>query len=609
MIEIGTAISIFVVLGVTNIKIPNYFTKDVNYTLLMYQYYRLFYLFINKTLKQVTIAFSVLNAFGITFIPSSIKEIAILSRFNTCLMNKKSFAYLNTNEIEQHFRGIFDLNCQHFYISYKAAFKLFTNSLGPLLMSIYNNSYEHLEYLTNPFLPSNISDNQFYFYPMLYIKEYYENKEQEKAKDNYNNKVEEVIYEENNKFFETFCKFDLSKINYNKLFESSNNQFYFLQLFLSIFLYDIQKPDTLIHFTYTAFKLLIKQTEKPPTLQQNLILLFLYLRINWLINLKGIELNSKYDDKIEMKEADKDINIAISICEEKKLSLLFQLLWLNRFTNLILLQKSKENNTNFIYYHVFSNNCGQNLYLSNVLMDNIEKYYKMMEYITTDYTYKNNTNFNKEFELFYNFFKLKELLESSWIGKLINIKEFFAFIYKCIFYPIISKEIEIIKEKMLAMIDNKNWIYQFFDITITCIFLTYFEFININKKNDFTKRMMKCFFNCVLRKVYSSVKAQLPIMKLFSVYYFMSSNIIILENINQFKNATTTIEIKKVVINNDSIITKYNPKDIYLIYHEHFDNNQMNNKNIRKFFFNASYNNENEYLNDFLSIIKEDISN
>ena len=60
-------------------------------------------------------------------------------------------------------------------------------------MSIYNNSYEHLEYLTNPFLPSNISDNQFYFYPMLYIKEYYENKEQEKAKDNYNNKVEEVI--------------------------------------------------------------------------------------------------------------------------------------------------------------------------------------------------------------------------------------------------------------------------------------------------------------------------------------------------------------------------------------------------------------------------------
>ena len=76
MIEIGTAISIFVVLGVTNIKIPNYFTKDVNYTLLMYQYYRLFYLFINKTLKQVTI----LNAFGITFIPSSIKEIAILSR-------------------------------------------------------------------------------------------------------------------------------------------------------------------------------------------------------------------------------------------------------------------------------------------------------------------------------------------------------------------------------------------------------------------------------------------------------------------------------------------------------------------------------------------------
>ena len=80
MIEIGTAISIFVVLGVTNIKIPNYFTKDVNYTLLMYQYYRLFYLFINKTLKQVTIAFSVLNAFGITFIPSSIKEIAILSR-------------------------------------------------------------------------------------------------------------------------------------------------------------------------------------------------------------------------------------------------------------------------------------------------------------------------------------------------------------------------------------------------------------------------------------------------------------------------------------------------------------------------------------------------
>ena len=116
-------------------------------------------------------------------------------------------------------------------------------------------------------------------------------------------------------------------------------------------------------------------------------------------------------------------------------------------------------------------------------------------------------------------------------------------------------------------------------------------------------------FQLCLRKVYSSVKDQLPIMKLFSVYYLMSSNIIILENINQFKNATTTIEIKKVVINNDSIITKYNPKDIYLIYHEHFDNNQMNNKNIRKFFFNASYNNENEYLNDFLSIIKEDISN
>ena len=605
LIEIGTAISIFVVSGITNINIPNYFTKDKNYTILMYQYFRLFYLFINKTLKQITIAFSLLNAYGITFIPSSIKELSLLSRFNICLMNKTSLRYLNINEIELHFRGIFDLNCQNFYISYKTAFKPFTNSLGPLLLSIYEQSYKHLQYLRDPFL-EDISDNQFYFYPMLYIEEFYSMKEQEKTKDNDNNKVED---KDKNISFNDFCIFDLSKINYQKLFDSNNNKFYFLQLFLSLFLYDIQNPDTLIHFTYTGFKQLNKKKEKPQILKQNLILLFLYLRNNWLINLQGIELHSKYDDSLAMKDANKEINIAISILEEKQSSQLFQLLWLNRLTYLILLQKSKENNTNFTYYHVFSNNCGKHLYITNILNEDIEKYYKMMDFITNN-TYNDNTKIDKEFELIFNFFKLKELLELSCLSKLINIKEFFSFIYKRFIYPIISKEIQKIKEIMLSVIDNKNnkWIKQFFDINITCIFLTYFEFINTNKKNEFTKRMMKCFFNYALRKLSSFDKEQSSIMRLFSVCCLISSNIS-LENIKQFKKKTN-IDIKKVVINNDSILPKYNPNDRYLIAHEHFDNNQMKNKNmyLRKFLFNASYNNENEYLNDFLSIIKEDIS-
>ena len=120
--------------------------------------------------------------------------------------------------------------------------------------------------------------------------------------------------------------------------------------------------------------------------------------------------------------------------------------------------------------------------------------------------------------------------------------------------------------------------------------------------------MMKCFFNYALRKLSSFDKEQSSIMRLFSVCCLISSNIS-LENIKQFKKKTN-IDIKKVVVNNDSILPKYNPNDRYLIAHEHFDNNQMKNKNmyLRKFLFNASYNNENEYLNDFLSIIKEDIS-